>query len=109
MTPAITTPMPTTPRDLTRAFIRDNFLLAESCRSLADHESLVDREIVDSTGFLELIGFVEETFDIHVDEDDMVIEHFGSIDAIVAYVARKHTGTHTAAAAAAGAAGDDVR
>jgi acyl carrier protein len=67
---------------------------------LQDSDSLLDHQIVDSTGFLELIHFVESEFDIAVDEVEMVLENFESIDSIAQFVTQKRGATLTSAATA---------
>lgn len=71
-----------------RAFIDRNFLVPEGV-PLLDGDSLLDHQVVDSTGFLELIHFVEEEFGIEVADAEMVLEHFESVDSIAQFVARK--------------------
>lgn len=77
-----------------RTFIGKNFLV-QSMRDLKDDDSLLDLQIVDSTGFLELIHFVESEFGIAVAEPEMVLENFESIERIEQFVSRK---LHAAAA-----------
>ena len=96
MTPSCTTsptpamrPNPAAVRARVRDFIAETFLLAEAGHALDDSASLVADEIIDSTGFLELIGFVESAFDVTVDEADMVEENFESVAAITAFIGRK--------------------
>lgn len=72
-----------------RKFIEDNFMLGLNAEGLADHDSLVGRGIVDSTGVLEIVAFLEETFKITVEDEDLVPEHFDTIGNLVAYVERK--------------------
>lgn len=71
-----------------RAFIETN-LFFQAAPDLGDADSLLDFQVVDSTGFLELIQFVETTFHIKVADAEMVLENFESIDSIAAFVARK--------------------
>lgn len=73
------------------AFIRENFLLGDG-QALAESASLMDARIVDSTGFLELVAFLEERFGISVGDDEMTPENLDSIVAIEAFVARKRQG-----------------
>ena len=56
---------------------------------LNDDASLMEQGIVDSTGVLELIGFLERTFGISVADTETVPENLDSIARIVAYVQRK--------------------
>ena len=71
-----------------RQFIKENFYAA-SASDLTDDASLLDLGIVDSTGILEVVAFLEEAFDITVDDAEMLPENLDSIDNIVAFVARK--------------------
>lgn len=47
--------------------------------------------MIDSTGVLELVGFLEETFEIRIQDDELVPENLDTIDSIVAFVARKQS------------------
>lgn len=75
-------------RSAVRSFITDNFLLG-SDTELNDQDSLLQLQIVDSTGFLELVNFLETQFSIKVGDDEMVPENLESIDNIVAFLDRK--------------------
>jgi len=72
-----------------REFIQDNFLMGAKRASYADNDSFMGHHLVDSTGFLELVMFLEETFGITVEDEEMVPENLDSLDAIQGYVARK--------------------
>ena len=54
-----------------------------------NQESLLDRGIVDSTGILEVISFLEETFSIRVDDAEILPENLDSVSAIVRFVEKK--------------------
>lgn len=71
-----------------RSFIEDNFLFREDRSSLSDTESLLEAGLIDSTGILELVAFLEERFKIDIGDADLVPANFDSIQAIVAYVER---------------------
>jgi acyl carrier protein len=75
-------------RDQIRSFITTNFYVAEP-DALADDASLLDRGVIDSTGVLEVIGFIESTFNITVDDMEMVPENLDSIQRITSFVTRK--------------------
>ncbi len=80
----------TTPiKDTVRAFIVNSFLMGGEQSGFADSTSFLEEHIVDSTGFLELIMFLEETYGIEVKEDEMVPDNLDCLDAIDAYVQRK--------------------
>jgi acyl carrier protein len=75
-----------------KQFVLKNFLFTEDDNAVADHESLITKGIVDSTGILELITHLEETFGISVAEDEMIPANFESIDAVTAFLTRKLSG-----------------
>jgi acyl carrier protein len=69
-------------------FITKNFYVANAA-SLSDQASLLDQGVIDSTGVLELIEFVETSFGIKVDDAEMVPENLDSIERITSFVSRK--------------------
>ena len=75
-------------REQVRSFISSNFFLPES-EELADGSSLLDQGIIDSTGVLELILFLEETFSLTVEDSEMLPENLDSVDSITTFVTRK--------------------
>jgi len=79
-----------------RQFILDNFMMGGTA-DIPDDASFMERHIIDSTGFLELISFVEESFGIQVSDEEMVPENLDSLNNIERYVQQKR-----AAAPAAG-------
>lgn len=72
-----------------RRYIDDNFILGTGGPVLGDSDSFLEHHVLDSTGFLELIAHLEETYGIKVGDDEMVPENLDSIDAVAAYLARK--------------------
>jgi acyl carrier protein len=72
-----------------RKFINDNFLFREGLEAIADDASFLDAGIIDSTGVLELVSYLEDTWGITVADDEMLPENFDSIRGIVAYLQRK--------------------
>lgn len=75
-----------------RSFIRRNFVYADN-HEIAHDESLMARGVVDSTGILELIDFIEEEFGVTLQDHDLVPENLDSISNIVRLLARKLTGS----------------
>jgi acyl carrier protein len=75
-------------RDRIRAFLASNFYIADA-EALDSDTSLLDQGIVDSTGVLEVIGFIEETFGITVEDSELLPENLDSIQGIAQYVIRK--------------------
>ncbi len=74
-----------------RDFVVENFLFGEEGK-LTDDTSFLEEGIIDSTGILELVNFLEETFQIVVDDDDIVPENFDSLNNILNYLVRKDAG-----------------
>lgn len=72
-----------------RNFIIENFLFGDNSRAIAGSDSLIQNDLMDSTGILELVAFLEDHFGISVADDDIVPENLDSIDRITAYVARR--------------------
>ncbi len=71
-----------------RAFIIDNFLFGNA-DGLENNSSFLDEGIIDSTGVLELVDFLEEQFSVTVGDDELIPENLDSVDNIVAYLGRK--------------------
>jgi acyl carrier protein len=74
--------------EVVKAYLVDNFLYGDS-DGLTRTSSLIETGVVDSTGILELVGFVEETFGVTVEDRDIVPENFDSIEKIVSYIGAK--------------------
>jgi acyl carrier protein len=72
-----------------RQFILGNYLFTDDETKLSDAESLMQSGTMDSTGILELIMFLEETFDIKVGDDEMVPTNLDSVVNVVSFVERK--------------------
>jgi acyl carrier protein len=72
-----------------RSFIEDNFLFRDDRVALSDGESLLDAGLIDSTGILELVAFLEGEFAIQMADADIVPANLDSIKSIVAYVQGK--------------------
>jgi len=73
-----------------REFVAKNFYLPDP-KALTDQTSFLDQGIIDSTGVLELVTFVENEYGITVADDDMVPANFDSIDALAGFVAKKRS------------------
>jgi len=72
-----------------RAFLAENFLLSKEGFTFSDDASFLDEGIVDSTGVLELTMFIEQTFDITINDEEILPENFDSVNRIVAFIERK--------------------
>ena len=75
-------------RRTVRNFIEQTFLLGSET-PLEDSASLLQTQVVDSTGFLEIVSFIETTFGVKVGDDEMVPENLETIANIDEFVRRK--------------------
>lgn len=78
--------------DSLRSFIVENFLFGDTQAAPADDASLIEKDIVDSTGILELVAFVEDTFHFLVPDAEIVPAHFDTIARVRAYVLSRAPG-----------------
>ena len=76
-------------RSQLKRFISGNFPSAGDEDSLRDDVSLLEEGILDSTGVLNLVMFIEETFGIIVEDEELVPDNLDSVNKIVAYVEGK--------------------
>ncbi len=72
-----------------REFMLDNFLFDDDESTLADDASFLDQGVVDSTGILELINWLEETFSIQVFDVEMIPENLDSVNKLLAFIKKK--------------------
>ena len=73
-----------------RAFIVDSFLFGQDSR-FSDDDSFINMGILDSTGVLEIVAFVETTYDIQVEDHELSAENMDSIRRLATYVRRKRS------------------
>jgi acyl carrier protein len=71
-----------------RTFVIDNYLFGED-EKLGNSDSFMESGIIDSTGILELVRFLEATFDVKVADEDLIPDNLDSIEKIVAFVQAK--------------------
>ena len=72
-----------------RKFIFDNFIFTDEEDALMNDDSFLDKGILDSTGILEVIYFLEDEFKISVEDDELIPENLDSVDNIAAFINRK--------------------
>jgi len=75
-------------KDTIRSFVVENFLFGNN-ENLEDNTSFLDEGIIDSTGILELVSYLEEEFSIIVEDEDLVPENLDSINNVTAYLQSK--------------------
>lgn len=72
-----------------RTFILENYLFTDDQSALADADSFLEKGILDSTGIMEVIFFIEEQFGIKVEDEEMIPQNLDSIDYLAAFIERK--------------------
>ena len=72
-----------------RTYILDSFLFTDDESVLDNDDSFLEKGIIDSTGIMEMVSFLEQEFGIQVDDEDMVPENLDSVSRIIASVSRK--------------------
>lgn len=70
-------------------YILENYLFTDDQSMLGSDDSFLQKNILDSTGMLEVIYFLEDEFGIKVQDDEMIPENLDSVNRIAAFLARK--------------------
>jgi acyl carrier protein len=71
-----------------RAFVVDNFLFGDGSY-LKDDTSFLEERIIDSTGILQIISFLEEEFGIRINDDEILPENLDSLSYITVFLNNK--------------------
>jgi len=71
-----------------RKFIMENFILDEEL-NLSEEDSLLEKGIIDSTGVLELVAFIEETYSFKINDEELAPENLDSIKNITQFIQNK--------------------
>jgi acyl carrier protein len=72
-----------------RKYILENYLFTGDQSALSSNDSFLEKGILDSTGILEVIYFLESEFNIKIDDDEMLPENLDSVTRICDFVSRK--------------------
>lgn len=76
-------------REELREFIVENFMIGRDPQELTDSGSLLELGIIDSTGVLEVVGFLEDKYGLQVDDEELVPENLDSIANLEGFINRK--------------------
>ncbi|MGZ8906820.1 MAG: acyl carrier protein [Methylobacter sp.] len=76
-------------KKMIRQYILENLLFTEDESALKDDDSFLEEGIIDSTGVLEIILFIEDTFNIKVTEEELLPANLDSVAKLVAFIKRK--------------------
>ena len=72
-----------------RNFIIENFYYGQDDNTLDDDASFLQNGIIDSTGVLELVSFLQEKYTIYIDDDELVPENLDSLSKVEAFIKKK--------------------
>lgn len=75
--------------DTIRSFIFENFLFDADETALNNNDSFLEQGIIDSTGVLELVNWLEETYGIQVDDMELIPENLDSVNRLSAFIENK--------------------
>lgn len=76
--------------DIIIKYIQNNLLTGKGINDLSPEDDLLGTGLIDSMGVMRLVGFVEETFNIKIPPEDIIIENFMDVKAITNYVESQH-------------------
>jgi acyl carrier protein len=74
--------------DAVKEFIIENFLFGEE-EQIELETDFFDKGIIDSTGVIELVSFLEERFNISVDDDELIPENLSSLKRVDSFLEKK--------------------
>ena len=80
--------MPAIENDI-REFVTENFLFGRTNVSLDGDDSLLEEGLIDSTGVLELVTFIEDRFDVTVEDEELVPDNLDSINRLITFIGAK--------------------
>jgi len=80
-----------------RQYLTDNMLMADSAGAIGDDDSFLAHNLLDSTGVLELVDFLESRFEVLIEDREILPENLDSLARIAAFIDRKRGGQVQAA------------
>ena len=75
--------------DKIRGYILENFLFTDDQSELSSTDSFLEKGLVDSTGILEIITYIEDEFGFSVEDEEMIPENLDSVNNLVKFISRK--------------------
>ncbi len=76
-------------KESVKKYILDNFLFESDENAVAYDDSFLEKGIIDSTGVMELVSYIEEEFKVSVDDDELVPENLDSINNLAVFIKKK--------------------
>ena len=74
--------------ELVSDFVKENFLMGNGFKFDMD-TNLFEKGILDSTGIIELISFIEQNFEITIDDEELVLDNFSTLKSIEFFLVQK--------------------
>ncbi|HNW60197.1 MAG TPA: acyl carrier protein [bacterium] len=78
-------------RDQVYTYVVDTYLFGDGSH-LKDDDSLTGGGFIDSTGVIELVAYLESTFNLRIEDDEIIPDNFDSVERISRYIALKQSG-----------------
>lgn len=72
-----------------RQFVIDSFMFGQQDTAFSNEDSFLEKGLIDSTGVLELVAFLEQTYGFKLQDDEVTPENLDSVDRIAKFVQRK--------------------
>jgi len=72
-----------------RNFIIESFIIDGNPNQLDNDQSLLESGIIDSTGILELVSFIEEHYEVKIEDEELVPDHLDSVNNVVKFINKK--------------------
>lgn len=72
-----------------KTYILENYLFTDDDSQLSSSDSFLEKGILDSTGILEVIYFIEDEYGIKVEDDEMIPENLDSVESLIVFVKHK--------------------
>ncbi len=76
-------------KETIKGFVIENFMFGSDQKEIGDDESFLESGIIDSTGVLEVVGFIEDEFDIEVLDEELIPDNFDTLTKLTTYVTNK--------------------
>lgn len=76
-------------KQILNVFIRDKFLIGYKDDALNDDDSFLEKGIIDSTGVLELVNYIEDTFSIKIEDEELIPDNLDSLNKLEIFITKK--------------------
>jgi len=74
---------------IVKEYITENFLPSSGLDSFENEDSFMEKGIIDSTGVLELLEFIEERFNIRVEDEEVIPDNLDSLKKLSLFIKKK--------------------